>query len=78
MKQIILGMRIGQEMHERLVYLANKTGRSKSFYMRKAVERCLDDLEDIYLADYALEKIRAGAERSLPLEEAKKRLGLED
>lgn len=35
----------------RLADLARRTGRSKTFYARQAIEQHLEDLEDLYLAD---------------------------
>jgi RHH-type rel operon transcriptional repressor/antitoxin RelB len=47
-----------------------------SFYVREAIESKLEDLEDIYLAEKALEDIRARRSETYTLEEVKKGLGL--
>jgi RHH-type rel operon transcriptional repressor/antitoxin RelB len=54
-----------------------RTGRTKTFYVREAILEHLDDLEDMYLAEPVLERIRGG-EQTIPLEDALKRHGLED
>jgi RHH-type transcriptional regulator, rel operon repressor / antitoxin RelB len=46
----MLTLRLPAEIEKRLAALANKTGRTKSFYAREAIVRHLDDLEDYYLA----------------------------
>ena len=40
--------------------------------------RHLDDLEDIYLAEKVLERIRTGKERTYTIDEVERELGLED
>lgn len=39
---------IPPELNERLTALAKSTARPKSFYIRQAIERYLDDLENQY------------------------------
>lgn len=74
----MLAIRLPQAIEKRLEKLARRTGRTKSFYVREAILEHLDDLEDMYLAEQALERIRAGDERTVPLEDSMKRHGLED
>ena len=74
----MLTVRLPEEIEHRLVNLAKKTGRTKSFYAREAILEHLDDLEDIYLAEKRLENLRAGRSRTYTLEEVKKELGLEN
>jgi RHH-type rel operon transcriptional repressor/antitoxin RelB len=57
---------------------AQRTGRTKTFYAREAILQHLEDLEDIYLAERALQRIQDGEERTIPLEVALKRHGVED
>jgi RHH-type rel operon transcriptional repressor/antitoxin RelB len=58
--------------------LASVTKRTKSFYVREALERSLEDLEDIYLADSAYERFLANGDKAIPLEEVMKEYELED
>lgn len=44
-------VRLSDELDQRLDRLAAKTGRSKSFYVKQAVEEYITDLEDFYLAE---------------------------
>ena len=74
----MLAIRLPQSIEERLEKLARRTGRTKSFYVREAILEHLDDLEDMYLAEQALERIRSGEARTIPLEDVLKRHGLED
>ena len=50
--------------------LARRTGRTKTFYVREAILEHLEDIEDLYLAEGALERIRDGKERTIPLRDA--------
>lgn len=73
----MLAIRLPESIEKRLERLARRTGRTKSFYVREAILRHLDDLEDVFLAEQALERIRSGEERTVPLKDVLKRHGLE-
>jgi RHH-type rel operon transcriptional repressor/antitoxin RelB len=70
----MLAIRLPQTIEKRLEKLAKKTGRTKSYYVREAILQHLDDLEDIYLAEERLARIRSGEERTHALAEAGKDL----
>ncbi|AVL70641.1 hypothetical protein AAEX37_01087 [Oligella sp. MSHR50489EDL] len=72
----MLAIRLPNEINERLSDLAKKTGRTKSFYAREAIEKHLEDLEDIYLAEHELEQVRSGKSKVYSAEEVGKELGL--
>jgi len=73
----MLSVRIPDDLAQRFETLAKETNRSKSFYIREALERAIDDLEDVYLAESRLEDLRAGRSRTYGLDEAEKHLGLD-
>lgn len=73
----MLAIRLPQSIEVRLEKLSRRTGRTKTFYVRQAILEHLEDMEDMYLAEGVLEKIRSGEERSLPLKKVMKRHGLE-
>ena len=73
----IASLRLPDEIFQRLDRLADRTGRSKTFYMQAAIQEHLDDLEDLYLAEQRLIDIRAGKSQTVPLEEVMQRYGLE-
>ena len=73
----MLAIRLPQSVEKRLEKLARRTGRTKSFYAREAILQHLEDLEDLYLAERALQRIRDGEDDAIPLEEVMKRHGLE-
>ncbi|MDY7001898.1 MAG: ribbon-helix-helix protein, CopG family [Thermodesulfobacteriota bacterium] len=70
----MLGVRLEPELEKRLQSLAEKTGRSKSFYAREAIRQFLEDREDYLLGIAVLER----NEPVISLEELERRLGLED
>jgi RHH-type transcriptional regulator, rel operon repressor / antitoxin RelB len=74
----IVGVRVPDEVDERLTNLARTTGRSKSYYVREALVEHLADLEDAYMADHVTERIRKGEEQVFGIDEVEKRLGLAD
>ena len=71
-------IRLPDETFDRLQSLAARTGRTSTFYIREAIEAHLDDLEDIYNAELALERRQRGESRTLTLEEMGRELGLDD
>jgi len=73
----MLAIRLPQSIEKRLGRLARRTGRTKTFYVREAILEHLEELEDLYLAERALERIRRGEERTIPLKDVMKRHGLE-
>jgi len=64
-----LSIRLPDDLNMRLTSLAQKTGRSKSFYVRKAIEDKLEDLEDLYLGLAVLENVRSGKDEILSSED---------
>jgi len=70
----MLAIRLPQSIEKRLEKLARRTGRTKTYYARAAI---LEHLEDLYLAEGALERIRSGEEKTIPLKGTMKRHGLE-
>ena len=49
----MLALRLPKDIEDRLEKLAAETHRTKSFYAREAIERYLEDLEDLYLSEKA-------------------------
>jgi RHH-type rel operon transcriptional repressor/antitoxin RelB len=74
----MLAIRLPEEIEQRLDALAKETGRTKTFYVRQAIIEQLDDIEDYYLAEKALQEIKSGKSKLIPLEEIMKRYGMED
>jgi RHH-type transcriptional regulator, rel operon repressor / antitoxin RelB len=73
----MLAVRLPPSIEKRLEKLAKRTGRTKTFYVREAILQHLEELEDLYLAERSLDRIRSGEERTIPLEDVLKRHGLE-
>ena len=78
MNSVAIVYRIPKSIGQRLESLAQRTGRSKTYYIREAIIKHLDDLEDVYLAEQVLERVRRGEESASSLEDVEQRLGLED
>lgn len=55
-----ISIRLAPEIELRLDQLAAKTGRAISNYLRELIDGELDDLEDFYLADATIERVRKG------------------
>jgi len=73
----MLAIRLPQSIEKRLDKLARRTGRTKTYYVREAILQHLEDIEDLYLAEHTLVRIRRGEERTIPLKDVIKRHGLE-
>jgi RHH-type rel operon transcriptional repressor/antitoxin RelB len=57
--------------------LVAQTGRAKSYYLRELIEGGMDDLEDFYLADATMERVRKGQETLLDAAQVRKELDLD-
>jgi RHH-type rel operon transcriptional repressor/antitoxin RelB len=51
----MLALRLPSEIESRLTALASKTGRTKTYYARKAILSFIEDMEDTYLVVERLE-----------------------
>jgi len=71
-------VRLPDETYDRLQSLARNTGRTATYYIREAIEQHLDDLEDIYLAEQTLERLRRGEDQTYTLDQVERDLGLAD
>ncbi|MHB1680853.1 MAG: type II toxin-antitoxin system RelB family antitoxin [bacterium] len=69
----MLSLKLPEELENRLNILAAKTKRSKSFYIREALEQYFEENEDGYLA---LERLNDKNAEYLNHEEARKYLEL--
>ena len=74
----MIAVRLPKEMEQRLNMLAQETGRTKTFYVQKALEEHLDDLEDQYLAESIMARVSSGQERLYSQQEVEAMLGLDD
>ena len=67
-----INVRLDEDIVERLDALARKTGRTKTFYVVKAIQKFLDDREDYFLAKDSLEAFTASGEDMLTLDDIDK------
>ncbi len=74
----MLAIRLPEAIELRLEALAKATGRTKTYYAREAIVEHIDDLEDLYLAEQELIKVRAGRSKTAPLADVMKKYGLAD
>lgn len=56
----MISLRLPENLENRLNFLAEKTGRTKSYYVREAIEQQIEDMEDAYLAEQALANFKRG------------------
>ena len=71
-------IRLAPEVEERLDRLAERTGRTKAFYLRRLIEDHIDDVEDYYLGVEVLERVKSGKEKTYSSAEVRRELGLDD
>ncbi len=72
----MLAIRLDPELEKRLADLAEKTGRTKTFYARAAIQEYIEDLEDYFLAEERMKDFKPGD--GIPLSQVKAELGLDD
>ncbi|WP_303921092.1 DUF6290 family protein [Treponema berlinense] len=71
-----LVIRFDTAIIERLNNLAKMTGRTKSYYIKEAVEESLVDMELAYLAQSRAEDVKKGKSKTISWEEVKQQNGL--
>ncbi|HIG65807.1 MAG TPA: ribbon-helix-helix protein, CopG family [Methyloprofundus sp.] len=69
-------IRLSSETENKINVLANETGRSKAYYLRQLIESGLNEIEDYFLSEKMMERVRHGARKNSSLEEMEKELGL--
>ena len=74
----MLAIRLDEKLSSRLDALARKTGRTKTWYARKAIKAYIDEMEDAALAAAAYEEYLLDGGVSSPLDDVRSRLGLEN
>lgn len=75
---VATSVRMSDKTAEKLDKLSRLTGRSKSYYLREAIESSIDQLLYEYTLLNEVEEIRAGKAKTYSLEEVKAELGLEN
>ena len=73
-----ISIRLDPKTVSRIEELAQLTGRSKSYYLRELIESGLADMEDFYLADAALERVRKGQDKLVDSQVVRKELGVDN
>jgi RHH-type rel operon transcriptional repressor/antitoxin RelB len=73
----VLTLRLLESEEKRLEHLAEATGRTKTFYAREAILKYLDEIEDIYVAERVIERVRSGEEKVYLSDEMEKLLAVE-
>ena len=72
----MLAVRLPQEMEILLTSLAKKTHRSKSYYVKKALEQYLENYVEYELAAEAYKEYLESGKKSISFDEVMKKNGL--
>jgi RHH-type transcriptional regulator, rel operon repressor / antitoxin RelB len=64
-----INVRVDEDVARRLEELAQKTGRTKTFYATEAIHEFLDDREDYFLAKDSLQAFIDSGEESLEIDD---------
>lgn len=72
-----VSIQLDPETVQRLDHLVATTGKAKSDLLREFIQNGLDDLEDVYLTNATLERVRNGSEKVLSSSQVRKVLGLD-
>jgi RHH-type transcriptional regulator, rel operon repressor / antitoxin RelB len=71
-------IRLDRRIEERLEKLIDRTGWSADSCLLHMIEEGMSDLEDYFMAADALDRVRAGAEKTYSDAEIREELGLAD
>jgi RHH-type transcriptional regulator, rel operon repressor / antitoxin RelB len=69
-----VSLRLPEDLAIRLDKIARRT---KTYYMIEAIREQIGDLEDLYLAEKRLARIKSGKSKTVPLSEVMKDYGME-
>jgi RHH-type transcriptional regulator, rel operon repressor / antitoxin RelB len=72
----MLAVRLDPDLEERLTIMAKRSGRSKSDFVRRAIEDRIDEMECIALLEEAMRDPDAG-KATISLEQMRRELGLD-
>ena len=64
----MITIRLPEKMEQRLSQLAKDTHRSKSYYVKRAIEEFLEEQEDYLIALSRMERIESGEDKAIPFE----------
>lgn len=73
---MIIAVRLSPEQESRLDALEARTGRTRSFYVKEAIEIHLDELEERFWVDEVIDRWEASDRTTRPLSDLKTELGL--
>lgn len=73
----MLSVRLSKDVETRLDALAARTNRAKSFYIKKAISKFLEDQEEIEWATQAYKEFLESGKKTVSLEEVMKEHDLE-
>lgn len=73
----MLSVRVSKGIEDRLELLSSKTNRSKSYFVKRALERYLEDEEDMIEAVASYEDYLRSGKSGYTIEEMKYRYGIE-
>lgn len=76
MNKTMLAVRLPVDIEERLTALAKKTGRTKTYYVTEAIMRHIEDIEDYYIGEKALQEFENGDQKTYTSDEIIAELGL--
>ncbi len=63
----MLTLRISDDLNDRLTMMAEKTGRTKTWFVKKLIREGLADLEDQIMAEKAFAEYHAAGGRNQPM-----------
>lgn len=69
----MITLRLPEEMDKRLSQLAKQTNRSKSYYIKRAIQEFLENQEDYLMAVAAMEQLEKGEEKTRAFKEVLKK-----
>ena len=72
-----ISIQLDPEIEQRLDHLVANTGKAKSDFLREFIQNGLDDLEEVYLAEATMRRVRNGSEKMLSSNQVRKELGLD-
>jgi len=73
-----ISIQLTADQERRLRKLAETTGQTVDSQLQELLANCLDDLEDLQMAEATMQRVRSGKEPVHTSEQVRKNLGLDN
>lgn len=75
---MMISIQLAPEFEQRLTSLTHNTNRTMASFVQEIIEQGIDDIEDRYLANEVLQRVRRGQEKTCSSRDVRRIIGLDN